>query len=102
MGVIKVTKMKYLLKWKTVNPPKTQEERKKAKEDNNRRYTQKKSNEEKHGKVLFPPHLINKFNGFVIIEATKDQLYNRISASIGLEYTITPIIAAPEMGKYIE
>ena len=94
--------MKYLLKWKNINPPKTSEEMKKAKEENNKRYRNKTMNEEKFGKVLFPPHLVNKFDGFVLIEATKDQLYNRINASPILKYTIIPIISAPEMGDYLE
>jgi len=47
--------MKYLLKWKNINPPKSPEEMKKVKKENNKRYTNKTMNEEKYGKFLFPP-----------------------------------------------
>ncbi len=93
--------MKYLLKWRIVNPPASIEEQKKRLKENDKDI-KTREDEKKYGKILFAPHQYGNFKGFVILEATEEQLINRITLTTTLDYEIVPIIPVPEMRKAID
>ena len=84
--------MKYLLKWRIIKPPKDDEEQKARRKEN-----EKRQDEKKYGKVLYPPHMIGNYKGFVIVDCTYEQLRNRITLVNFLEYEVLPILPVPDI-----